>query len=89
MQGDVGMEEIWSVAQTASTSTHVHVCVYVHACVVNHVLEEAVSLEGQAVTGDGSCQSGEGGQHHEASGLAMLGHSGGLVEMADPREHHF
>lgn len=56
---------------------------------MNHVLEEAVSLEGQAVTGDGRCQSREGGQYHEASGLATLGHGGGLVETAGPREHHF
>lgn len=40
---------------------HMYMCVYVHTCVVNQVLEEAVSLEGQAVTRDRSCQSGEGG----------------------------
>lgn len=52
MQGDVRVEESWSVAQ-------MYMCVYVHACAVDHVLEEAVSLEGQTVTGDGRCQSGE------------------------------
>lgn len=87
MKGDVGVDESWvgwSMAQTASTSTRV----YVHACIVNHVLEEGASLDGKAVTGDGRCQSDEGGQYHEASGLATLGHSGGPVEVAGPHEHH-
>jgi len=52
------------MSQTASMSTHVHVCVYVHARVVKRVLEGLVSLQGvflQAATGDERCQSGEGG----------------------------
>lgn len=36
-----------------------------------------------------STWGGGGGWCHEASGLATLGHGGGLVEMAGPREHHF
>lgn len=48
MQGDAGVEESWAGCSMA----HMYVCVYVYACVVNHVLEEAVSLEGQAVTGE-------------------------------------
>lgn len=71
-----------------SDCLHVHTWVYVHACIVNHVLEEAASLGGKAVTGDGRCRSDEGGQYHEASGLAALGHSGGLVEMTGPHKHH-
>lgn len=48
MQGDVGVEQSWAGWAVA----HMYVCVCVHACVVNHVLEESVSLEGQEVTGD-------------------------------------
>lgn len=37
----------------------------------------------------GHVNLGMKGQHHEASGMTMLGCGGGFVEMAGPREHHF